>query len=48
MRTAVQARMLEQLNRGRLRKELLAMLDEPEPVACLTSLGQWLLGAHVR
>ena len=48
MREALQEEMLAKLNRGRLRKELLAMLDEPEPLRCLQSLGQWLLGARVR
>lgn len=47
MRTALRDGWLSRLNRGRLRKELLAMLREPEPLACLRSLGQWLLGAQV-
>ena len=36
---AVAAGWLARVNRGRLRKELLRMLDEPDPVACATWLG---------
>ena len=35
---------LGKLNRGRLRKELERMADEPDPIACLTTLGHWLDG----
>ena len=48
MRAALQENVLSRLNRGRLRKELLAMLEEPEPLSCLRALGQWLLGSRVR
>ena len=36
------------LNAGRLEKELLRMLEEPDPLAMLRAMGQWLLGARVR
>ena len=48
MRTELQDNGLARLNRGRLRKELLAMLEEPDPLAMLRAMGQWLLGARVR
>lgn len=48
MRAALRENVLARLNRGRLRKELLAMLEEPDPLACLHALGQWLLGSRVR
>lgn len=45
LRAALAARMLERLNRGRVRKELGRLLDEPDPVACLDLLGRWLAAA---
>jgi len=42
LRQAVAAGLLGKLNRGRLRKELERMVEEPDPVACLAQLGRWL------
>lgn len=42
---AVHAKLLTQLNRGRLRKELDRMADEPDPLACIIRLGRWLSGS---
>ena len=42
LRQALAAGMLARLNRGRLRKELRRMLEEPDPVACLARLGRWM------
>ncbi|MBI3311918.1 MAG: CCA tRNA nucleotidyltransferase, partial [Candidatus Omnitrophica bacterium] len=42
MKQALAAGMLARLNRGRLRKELGLIVNEPDPVACLTRLGRWL------
>lgn len=39
---AVAAGALERLNRGRLRKEFTRMSEEPNPLACLACLSQWL------
>ena len=39
---ALAAGMLARLNRGRLRKELDQMANEPDPLACLARLGRWL------
>lgn len=47
LRQAVASGMLSRLNRGRLRKELLRMLEEPDPVACFAQLGQWLASVTV-
>jgi tRNA nucleotidyltransferase/poly(A) polymerase len=44
MRQALQAGALKTLNRGRFRKELDRMVEEPDPVACLTRLGRWCCG----
>lgn len=42
LRQALAKGMLGHLNRGRLRKELERMVQEPDPVACLACLGKWL------
>lgn len=42
MKRALAAGILARLNRGRLRKELELMSNEPDPVACLARLGRWL------
>ncbi|MBI3320288.1 MAG: CCA tRNA nucleotidyltransferase [Candidatus Omnitrophica bacterium] len=42
MKQALAAGMLARLNRGRLRKELELIVNEPDPVACLARLGRWL------
>lgn len=42
LRQALRAGLLERLNRGRARKELGRMLEEPDPVACLACLGRWV------
>ena len=42
MRAALADGALEQLNRGRLRKELDRIAEERDPIACLRRLGQWL------
>jgi len=42
LRQAVAVGMLARLNRGRLRKELDRMAEEPQPLACLARLSQWL------
>ncbi|MBI3325026.1 MAG: CCA tRNA nucleotidyltransferase [Candidatus Omnitrophica bacterium] len=44
LRRALGDGVLGKLNRGRLRKELDRMVDEPDPVACLVRLGRWLSG----
>jgi len=44
MRQALAAGMLGRVNRGRLQKELLRMLEEPDPVACLAQVGRWVGG----
>lgn len=44
LQQALAAGMLARLNRGRIRKELRRMLEEPDPVACLAQLGRWLNG----
>ncbi|MBI3087446.1 MAG: CCA tRNA nucleotidyltransferase [Candidatus Omnitrophica bacterium] len=44
MRQALAAGMLGRVNRGRLQKELLRMLDEPDPIACLAQVGRWVKG----
>lgn len=46
MRAAIRAQGLSRLNRGRLRKELSAMAQEPAPLECLGELAQWLLDAQ--
>ena len=46
LRAALREQRLSRLNRGRLRKELLAMLEEPDPFGCLRALGRWLLASH--
>jgi len=46
MRRALHDNLLARLNRGRLRKELLAILHEPEPLRCLRTLSEWLLSAQ--
>ena len=45
MREALHKGWLSRLNCGRLRKELLAMLAEPDPLACLRALGRQLADA---
>lgn len=42
LRQAAAAGVLAFLNRGRLRKELDRMAEEPRPLACLARLNQWL------
>jgi len=42
LRGAVEAGLLGRLNRGRVRKELERLAEEPDPIACLTRLGRWL------
>jgi len=42
VREALADGLLARLNRGRLRKELERMVEEPDPVACLALLGRWL------
>jgi len=42
LRQAVASGVLSRLNRGRLRKELDRMVEEPDSLACLRQLGQWL------
>lgn len=44
LRQAMASGMLSRLNRGRVRKELLQMLKEPQPASCLAQLGQWVGG----
>jgi len=45
LRQAVASGVLSRLNRGRLRKELDRMVEEPDPLACLSRLSQWLAEA---
>ncbi len=45
MRAALADGVLEQLNRGRLRKELDRIVEERDPLACLRRLGNWLNAA---
>jgi tRNA nucleotidyltransferase (CCA-adding enzyme) len=42
LRRAMVSGVLARLNRGRLRKELDRMAEEPDPIACLKQLNQWL------
>jgi tRNA nucleotidyltransferase (CCA-adding enzyme) len=42
LRRAVEEGLLARLNRGRLRKELERITQEPDPMACLERLGRWL------
>ena len=42
LRRAVEEGLLARLNRGRLRKELERLVEEPDPIACLERLGRWL------
>ncbi len=42
LRRAVEHGLLARLNRGRLRKELERIVEEPDPIACLERLGRWL------
>jgi len=42
LRQAVASGMLARLNRGRVRKEFERLIAEPDPLACLAHLGQWL------
>jgi len=46
LRQALAAGLIARLNRGRIRKELRRMLEEPDPVACLAQLGRWLTSAR--
>lgn len=45
LRDAVAKNMLAHLNRGRLRRELERIVEEPDPVACLVCLAGWLATA---
>ncbi len=42
LKQAIRRRVLARLNRGRFRKELDRMAEEPDPLRCLTQLAQWL------
>ena len=42
LRRAIDEGWLARLNRGRLRKELERLTQEPDPIACLTRMGRWL------
>jgi len=42
LRRAINENLLARLNRGRLRKELERITQEPDPIACLARVGRWL------
>ncbi|MBI4322827.1 MAG: CCA tRNA nucleotidyltransferase [Candidatus Omnitrophica bacterium] len=46
LQQALAAGLVARLNRGRIRKELVRMLEEPDPVACLAQVGRWLNGSR--
>lgn len=43
LRRAIRQGLLARLNRGRLRKELERVVEEPDPLACLERIGRWLV-----
>jgi len=42
LRAAIRDGMVDRLNRGRIRKELERIADEPDPLACLAWLTRWV------